>query len=361
MTRWFDLIADRKVIVCCGTGGVGKTTTAASIAVTAAQAGRNAVVMTIDPAKRLADALGVNGLGNTPQIVDGPWPGTLAAVMLDTGETFDDVVRRNARDAAHAERVINNRFYRNVAGTLSGTQDYMAVEKLAELTESNQWDLVVVDTPPTRDALTFLDAPRVLSRLLDNPIYKLVTSNRGGVFQIANRAAHTIVSQLGRVVGASVVDDAVTFFQSFEGMEQGFRDRALATSALLTQDATSFVLVASPRADTLDEARYFCEQLTSNDLSPDAIVINRTLPRPGVDATRAAALQHQLNQTSLESASIALSDLIRLSTDDRQRVQELAALAPEALLLTVPLLASDIHDVPGLIDFASRVCEPAAD
>ncbi|MEZ5166194.1 MAG: ArsA-related P-loop ATPase [Acidimicrobiales bacterium] len=174
------LVATRDVIVCCGTGGVGKTTTAAATAMAAAAMGRRAAVVTIDPAKRLADALGIDRLHNDATIIDGPWPGTLGALMLDTKATFDDVVRRHAKSEKQAERIFANRFYENISTTLSGTQDYMAVEKLAELHSSGEWDLVVVDTPPTRDALAFLEAPKLLTRLLDNAIYKILISPSQG-------------------------------------------------------------------------------------------------------------------------------------------------------------------------------------
>ena len=182
-------------------------------------------MVTIDPAKRLADSLGIGELSNTPTVIDGPWDGTLAALMLDTESTFDEVGRRHARDDAQADRILGNRFYKNVSGTLSGTQDYMAVEKLSELSSSGEWDLIVVDTPPTRDALAFLEAPKLLTRLLDNPIYKVVTASNKGLIGVANRAAQGVLRQLARVVGAAVVDEAVAFFQAFQGMEDGFRDR----------------------------------------------------------------------------------------------------------------------------------------
>ena len=298
-----DLIAASQVVICCGTGGVGKTTTSAATALAAAQAGRRACVVTIDPAKRLADALGIGELSNTPTTIDGPWNGTLAALMLDTESTFDEVVRRHAHDDEQAERILGNRFYRNVSGTLSGTQDYMAVEKLSELYSSGDWDLVVVDTPPTRDALAFLEAPKLLTRLLDNPIYKMVTASNRGLIGVANRAAQTALRQLARVVGATVVDEAVAFFQSFQGMENGFRERAQATLSLLGDDRTSFVLVASPRGDTLEEARYFLDRIRAADLDAAGVVVNRMLPSVPIRAKRAAELRNELAGTSAAGAA----------------------------------------------------------
>ena len=343
-----ELLAERQVVIVCGTGGVGKTTTSAATALAAAEAGRRAVVVTIDPAKRLADALGIGELGNTPTEIEGPWPGTLAALMLDTKSTFDEVVRRNATDDEQADRILANRFYRNVSGTLSGTQDYMAVEKLAELYDSGDWDLVVVDTPPTRDALAFLEAPKMLSRLLDNPIYKLVTAGNRGVLGVANKAAQTVVRQLARVVGAHVVDEAIAFFQSFDGMEKGFKDRAQATLALMGDERTAFVLVASPRSDTLDEAHYFLDRIRKADLDADAVIVNRMLPSTGLSLKQSTALHNSLTGTAGAGAARALLDLATAAAADDDRVADLGEAAPHAVLATVPMLPDDVHDIDGL-------------
>ena len=352
MTEFASIVTDRRVVVCCGTGGVGKTTTAAATALAAARVGRKAVVVTIDPAKRLADALGIAELGNTPTEIPGDWPGQLSALMLDTKSTFDEVVRRYARDDEQAERIIENRFYRNVSATLSGTQDYMAIEKLSELHESGDWDLVVVDTPPTRDALAFLDAPRLLARLLDNPIYRLLTAPSRGLLKVVNTAAQTMVRRLARVVGAEVVNEAIAFFAAFEGMEDGFRDRANATLALLAHDQTAFVLVASPRADTLVEARYFLEKLSEADLDVAAVVVNRMLPSATTTADRAAALRIELADGPLAGAAAALADQTAAAAGDDDRVATLTDHIPGATLVRVPLLPHDIHDLDGLTEIA---------
>ena len=355
MTTVADLVERREVVVCCGTGGVGKTTTSAAIALAAARVGRRAVVVTIDPARRLADALGIGELSNQPTLIDGPWPGELGAMMLDTKKTFDEVVRRYAPDPERAETIVQNRFYRNVSTQLSGTEDYMAVEKLRELHDTGDWDLVVVDTPPTRDALSFLDAPKLLARLLDNVVYRVLTAPGRGVVRAANRAAQTVLRQLSRVVGAEVVDEAIEFFQAFEGMEDGFRDRALATLELLADDRTAFVLVASPRADTLVEARYFVDKLAGNDLDVATVVVNRVLPPVSTSPARAHTLVGELAGTKLEPAARALADHTAAAAGDGGRIGDLTTSTPGAALVQVPLLGRDVHDLEGLSTIADHI------
>ena len=256
-------------------------------------------------AKRLADALGIDELDNTPTVIEGNWPGTLGAMMLDSKATFDDVVTRHATSQDQVEHIFSNRFYVNISTELPGTQDYMAVEKLNELHFSGDWDLVVVDTPPTRDALAFFEAPKLLTRLLNNTIYKLLMSPRPGVLRAVNRAAGGVVRRLSRVVGAEVVDDAIEFFQTFQGMEGGFKQRADETLALLASNNTAFVLVASPRSDTIAEALYFLSRLADADLSVHAVVINRMLATLSIstDEGRRASDQIGRKSTSWPGAS----------------------------------------------------------
>ena len=231
-----DALVERDtIVICCGSGGVGKTTTAAVIAQEAARRGRDAVVVTIDPAKRLANALGLDALSDTPSEVprelwdpDGTAPahGRLSALMLDTKTTFDQLVTRYAAGEEQAERILENGFYRNVSGALSGTQEYMAMEKLYELHEAGGYEIIVVDTPPTRHALDFLDAPDRLLRMLDNRIFRLLMMPTRAYLKVASVAVQTFLRTVSRVVGSEVVNDIVAFFRAFEGMEAGFRERA---------------------------------------------------------------------------------------------------------------------------------------
>lgn len=352
-----DLVTHKSVVVTCGTGGVGKTTVAAATAIAAARIGRRAVVVTIDPAQRLADALGIDRLSNTPTEISGAWPGTVGAMMLNTKATFDDVVTRHAGSNEQIERIFSNRFYANVSTELPGTQDYMAAEKLNELYFSGDWDLVVVDTPPTRDALAFFEAPKLLTRLLDNTIYKLLISPRPGVLRAANRAAAGVVRWLSRVVGAEVVDDAIEFFQTFQGMEEGFKQRADETLALLESDVTSFVLVASPRSDTIAEALYFLSRLADAGLSVDAVVSNRMLAPMTTTAVEAAQLQALLAQGPASGAAQALCDHTNAASGDDGRLAQLMVHAPDASLTKVPLLPSDVHDIKMLSGVAGLLVD----
>lgn len=346
MSTLADHLSTAEVVVCCGSGGVGKTTTAAALGMHAALLGRRAVVVTIDPAKRLADALGVpGGLGNEPVRLAVPGEGELWALMLDTATTFDGLVRANASDPEQAERILANGFYRNVAGSLSGTQEYMAAERLHALHHDERFDLVIVDTPPTRNALDFLDAPGTIAKFIDHPLFKLLMMPTRRGMKVLNLAAQPLLKTIGKVVGGDVLADAVAFFQAFAGMETGFRERADAVMALLHSDVTRFVLVASPRADTIEEACYFAGRLASSELSVGAVVVNRCTPTFGpAPAKRPRA-----------AAMAALYDnLLELQTDAATEREQAAALLhttgiPEGTEVTwVPTLPGDVHSLEAL-------------
>ena len=281
MTTLPEIVEQRKVIVCCGSGGVGKTTVSATFAVAAARAGRKSCVVTVDPARRLADSLGVQSLANTPTEVEGDWPGRLHAVMLDTKGTFDDLVHRYARTTDQAESIQANRLYQNLAGALSGTQEYMAMEKLYELVESGEFDVVVVDTPPTRNALDLLDAPRRLTRFLENRLFRALLVPTRMSLRAIGVATQALLRTISKVAGAEIVEDAVGFFQAFEGMEEGFRTRAGAVRELLADPATAYVLVTSARPDAVAEASFFAEKLAEREVVPAALVVNRIHPHFG--------------------------------------------------------------------------------
>ncbi len=234
--------------------------------------------MTIDPARRLADALGIGALSNAPKRIEGDWPGELSAVMLDAKGTFDELVARYSADEEQAERILSNRLYRNLTSALSGTQEYMAAEKLYELNESAAFDLVVVDTPPTRNALDFLDAPGRLTRFLENRIFQLLLMPTRASLRALTVATQALLKTISKVAGAEIVEDAVAFFRAFDGMEGGFRDRAKRVEQLLSDAGTSFVLVAAPRRDSVEEAGYFADRLAEAGQVVSALVMNRLHP-----------------------------------------------------------------------------------
>ncbi len=355
MSALSDVVAGADVVVCCGSGGVGKTTTAAVIGIEAARRGRRVVVVTIDPARRLADALGLaDGLSGEPQPVtlDIGGTGGLWAMMLDTPAMFERVVRAHAADPEQAERIVGNRFYLNIAGALSGTQEYMASEALHELHGDERFDLVVVDTPPSRNALDFLDAPGVLSRFLDHKAFKLLMAPTRTGMKFVAVATQPLLKAIGRVVGSDVLADAVAFFQAFAGMEVGFRERAEAVTALLHDDRTRFVLVSSPQRDTLGEATWFADQLAEQGFTVAAAVVNRLHPTFGdgtvADARRRADTAAERGHDDLATIWANLADLRSIAMAERAELAPLIDRVGADAIVEVPLLAEDVHDVAAL-------------
>jgi len=344
-----ELARTRSVLICCGSGGVGKTTVAAAFALEASRMGRRACVVTIDPAKRLADALGLGSLSNTPARVDlsltsGDTTGELWALMLDTKTTFDELVVRYAPSDQQAEGILQNRLYKNLSQALSGTQEYMAMEKLYELHSDSRFDLVVVDTPPTRNALDFLDAPRRLTRFLDNRIFRLLVMPTRAYLKAVTLATQAFLRTVSKVVGAEVVDDAVAFFQAFEGMEAGFRERAARVETLLSDPGTAFVVVASARKDTVIEAAYFIDRLSTSGFETANLVVNRLHPRFGQPGTAA-----RLRAAGRDDALVTnLAQLEAVGEREEAHFAELAEAVAPAPVTRVPFLADDVHDLGGL-------------
>ncbi|HEU5302113.1 MAG TPA: ArsA-related P-loop ATPase [Acidimicrobiia bacterium] len=376
------LASERHVVVCCGTGGVGKTTVSAALALAAARAGRDALVVTIDPAKRLADTLGLRGVGNISHEVPrerwdpesrAPVGGRLSALMLDTRSTFDALVATYAADEDQAQRILENRFYRNIAGALSGTQEYMAMEKLHEVHSEGGYDLIVVDTPPTRHALDFLDAPARLLRLLDNRIFRFLMLPTRTSLRVAGVAVHGFLRTVGKVLGTEVIDDIVAFFRAFEGMEAGFRSRASEVTTLLGDQGTAFVLVTSPRRDAVHEAEYFAERLRDSEYTVAALVVNRV--HPTFDAagapTPAAALRARASDLAalapdaepevaaaarrLAARHGALADDVDLAERERTQLAHVALRIGAHAVAYVPALTHDVVDFAALATVADHL------
>jgi anion-transporting ArsA/GET3 family ATPase len=347
-----QLLDTHSVVVCAGAGGVGKTTTAATIALEAARRGRRACVVTIDPARRLADAMGLDdetARGSEAMRVAGPWKGELWAVMLDTRATFANLIRTYAPNDQQAQTILDNTFFRNIADALSGTHEYMAMEKLYELHNDARFDLVIVDTPPTVNALEFLDAPNRITRFLDHRLYKMLVTPSRGLARAVNLAAQTVLRSISRVVGATVVDDVIEFFANFEGMEDGFRARAVAVRELLAADITTFVLVTVPRRDTAEEATGFVTDLAGAGITVDALIVNRVHPRfsdRSIEVLRADL--DRFASTPLAPFMTALLDSSEIATTELSHLTSLTEALPEAPVMLVPFLDADVHDLAGL-------------
>ena len=368
MSATLDLdavLADRhtRIVVCCGSGGVGKTTTAAALALRAAECGRRVCVLTIDPARRLAQSLGLVELDNTPRPVAGldtSAGGHLDAMMLDMKRTFDEVVLAHA-SPDHAAQILANPFYQAVSSSFAGTQEYLAMEKLGQLRaqadRDGRWDLVVVDTPPSRSALDFLDAPKRLGSFLDGRFIRLISApakvGGRGALRLVNVGIGLVSKTLTTVLGGEMLRDVQTFVNALDTMFGGFRDRADQTYALLKDGGTAFVVVAAPERDALREASYFVARLDSDGMPLAGVVVNRLAPEPvaGLSAARARAAAETLEDAGHAGSAAVLTLHARLSdlaARQRNLVRRFTAGHPGIPVVTVAALAQDVHDLDGL-------------
>jgi anion-transporting ArsA/GET3 family ATPase len=286
-----------RIIVCCGSGGVGKTTTAAALGLRAAERGRHVVVLTVDPARRLAQSMGLSSLDNTPRPVPGAAAeaagGSLHAMMLDMKRTFDEIVEGHS-DPDRAAQILANPFYQSLSSSFAGTQEYMAMEKLGQLRQADEWDLIVVDTPPSRSALDFLDAPQRLGRFLDGRLIRLLTAptKAGGraYLKFVTAGFTMVTSVITKVIGAQMLRDVQTFIAAFDTMFGGFRERAEDTYRLLQAPGTAFVVIATPEPDALREASYFVDRLSSDQMPLAGLIVNRVHRSPAAHLSAARSL-----------------------------------------------------------------------
>jgi len=360
---------ETRIVVTCGSGGVGKTTTAAALGLRAAEAGRRTVVLTIDPARRLAQSMGLTELDNTPRRVKGV-EGELFAMMLDMKRTFDDVVSAHSTPE-RAEQIFANPFYQALSSSFAGTQEYMAMEKLSQLAESGEWELIVVDTPPSRSALDFLDAPQRLGRFLDGRMIRmLVAPARAGgraSIKIVTLGLTVFSKVLSRILGGDLLQDVSSFVAALETMFGGFRQRAEQTYQLLKAPGTAFVVVAAPEPDALREASYFVERLSRDDMPLAGLVVNRTHHAvPGLTARRAEAAADALAekadpQLALAEAALRVHVEIALTAEqDARMARRFAAAHPDVATVPVAALPVDIHDLDGLRSISALLAgEPA--
>ncbi len=355
------VLADRQVriVVCCGSGGVGKTTTAAALALRAAEQGRSVAVLTIDPARRLAQSMGLDKLDNEPREVSGvdtAAGGRLDAMMLDMKRTFDQIVAQHSTPQ-RAEQIFANPFYQTLSSSFSGTQEYMAMERLGQLHAEGRWDLVVVDTPPSRSALDFLDAPKRLGSFLDGRFIKvLMTPAKAGgraYLRVLGAGVSLVTGAMTKVLGASFLTDVQTFVAALDTMFGGFRERAEATYRLLQDPGTAFVVVAAPERDALREASYFVERLGEERMPLTGLVLNRVHQ---VEARISAGRSLAAAETLEESGEHALTaTVLRLHADraelagrERRLAERFRAAHPAVPVVEVPSQPEDVHDLDGL-------------
>jgi anion-transporting ArsA/GET3 family ATPase len=360
------IIADRqtKIVICCGSGGVGKTTTSAALAVRAAEAGRNVVVLTIDPARRLAQSLGLGELDNSPRPVrelDTAAGGRLDAMMLDMKRTFDDVVISQSRpDMAAA--ILQNPFYEALSSSFSGTQEYMAMEKLGQLHSLGRWDLIVVDTPPARSALDFLDAPEHLSSLLDGRFLRLLLAPARGPLRLMSVGFNLVASAMDKVLGGQLISDVKTFVTAFEALFGGFRSRADQTLQLLSSSHTAFLVVATPQQDALREAAYFVDRLVEERMPFAGLVLNRVHSSAlDVSADRARALAEDLDpqESGLEIEALRRhAQLMKVIDLERRQIARFAASRPTIAETRVQALQSDVTDLESLRRVGASMAQP---
>ncbi|MFP5019296.1 ArsA family ATPase [Pseudonocardia phyllosphaerae] len=343
-----------RVIVCCGSGGVGKTTTSAAIALRAAERGRQAVVLTIDPAKRLAQALGLDELSNDPAPVADA-DGELSAMMLDMRRTFDEMVHGHAPED-RARKIIENPFYQTISTSFSGTHEYMAMEKLGQLVAAGTWDLVVVDTPPSRSALDFLDAPQRMSRFLDGRMIRLLASparaGGKGLRKIVGAGFGLFAKTVGTIIGGQMLQDASAFVQAFDTLFGGFAERAEKTYALLRSPGTAFLVVAAPEPDALREAAYFTDRLSSEEMPLAGLILNRTHPvLAPVSAARARAAAEQVGGPGSQIAAAVLrlhADRVDLAEREQRLLTRFSGAHPSVPVVRVPAVVEDLAELDGL-------------
>lgn len=400
-----------RIIVCCGSGGVGKTTTAAALGLRAAERGRKVVVLTIDPARRLAQSMGIDALDNTPRRVKGVEEasgGELHAMMLDMKRTFDEIVEAHA-DPERAAAILGNPFYQSLSAGFAGTQEYMAMEKLGQLRGRDEWDLIVVDTPPSRSALDFLDAPKRLGSFLDGKLIRVLMApakvgGRAGM-RFLNVGMSMMTGALGKLLGGQLLKDVQTFVAAMDTMFGGFRTRADATYKLLQAPGTAFLVVAAPERDALREAAYFVERLAAEDMPLAGLVLNRVHgsgaarlsaeralaaaenleePRivdqragkaglrnspdtygsseslsseaPGPDAGSPATPDQDRTIEQLTAGLLRLhAERMQLLSREQRTRDRFTARHPEVAVTEVAALPADVHDLTGLRDIGVRL------
>lgn len=360
-----EVLDGKGICICAGSGGVGKTTTSAAIATGMAARGLKVCVLTIDPAKRLADSLGLKELGNEATQVDPKlfeaqgveMKGELWAMMLDAKATFDELIARQAPDEESRDRVLNNRIYQQISNALAGSQEYMAMEKLFELHSEARFDLLVLDTPPTRNALDFLDAPKRLTQFIEGRSLRVFMKPTGLAAKVAGRGASVALGVMKRIVGFDLLADLAEFFNAFSGMVDGFQARAKRVNQLLADPDTLFLVVCGPQGEPIDEAVYFHRKLVEAKLPFGGVIVNKVhYPAEGLqggngDEGLPAALAEKLGDEDLAKRVVAnFGDYQALAQRDARNIERLAKELSSRVVIRVPYLDEDVHDLAGLAE-----------
>jgi anion-transporting ArsA/GET3 family ATPase len=357
-----ELLEGKRVCICAGSGGVGKTTSSAAIAAGMAARGKKVAVLTIDPAKRLADSLGLPELGNEERQVDpklfkqagvDSQGGELWAMMLDAKATFDELVRRHAPDAETRDRILSNRIYQQLSKALAGSQEYMAMEKLFELHAEDRYDLLVLDTPPSRNALDFLEAPRRLMQFIEGRALQVFMRPTGLGMKVFGRGTSMMFSVLRRLTGVEVLEDLSEFFQAFSGMVGGFQERAKRVSELLANPETCFLVVCAPQGEPIIEAVYFHRKLVEAELPFGGVIVNKVhyeSELPPYEEGLEGELAEALGDEDLARRVVQNYDDYRvLAARDQRNIKRLTAEMRARLVIQVPYLDHDVHDLSGLM------------
>ncbi|MDX6650692.1 MAG: hypothetical protein QOJ97_2643 [Solirubrobacteraceae bacterium] len=354
-----DALEGKRVLICGGSGGVGKTTTSAAIAMGMASRGLKVAVVTIDPAKRLANSLGLEELGNEPRLVDPKlfakagveMKGELWAMMLDAKRTFDEVIERLAPDEKTRDEILENRIYQELSSAVAGSQEYTAMSKLHDLDQDYDFDLLVLDTPPSRNALDFLDAPDRLTQFLEGRALQVFLRPAGLAGRIVGRGTGVVFGVLKRVTGVDLLQDLSVFFRSLGGLIDGFKERAKQVNALLADPGTTFLLVTSPEREPIDEAIYFWRKLKAARMPFGGVIVNRVHHDEAADADPdevAAELEDELGAKLARKVADNFRDYQLLARRDEANIERLATKLDERRMALVPHLDDDVHDIAGL-------------
>jgi anion-transporting ArsA/GET3 family ATPase len=351
MTSVESLLDGKRIVICAGSGGVGKTTTAAALGLGMAERGLKVAVVTIDPARRLADSLGLEELGNEPRLVDGPFEGELWAMMLDSKRTFDALIERLAPDEATRDEVLSNRIYQQLSNAVAGSQEFTAIAKLYELDQAGEYDLLVLDTPPSRNALDFLDAPSRLSGFFQGRAIKMFLRPTG----LLGRGTGMVFGLLERLTGVDLLHDLSVFFRALGGMIDGFTERARRVGALLEDPGTTFVIVTAPRHDPVEEAIFFHRKLAEASMPFGGLVVNRMHEAVEMDGPLPAELDEDLAGRVVTAAH----ELAALAAREAASVERLRAELGDPPTIVVPELDGDVHDVEGLARMREHLFSPS--